>query len=268
VGDVAFLAMHPSARERKSSSTSSTEDGDGGASSSQPAHYDRDALLGAICHDLRAPLAAVMMGANFVLQTTPVTDATSRSRRVLDAMLRSCKQMERLIRDFGDLAEIDSGSVVLRYGMSDPEQLLEMAAEVARPNAAPRHVTIEVVRAGAPMLIRCDRERILRAIGHLLDNAVRVSPEGTSITLRADEEGSFVRLRVTDQGPGLSEETLANLYDRRWHAARAGRAGAGLGLAIARGVITAHGGSIEVLSSPGTPTTFSLLLPKDSEATS
>ena len=74
----------------------------------------RDQLLAAICHDLRAPLAAVTMGANFVLSTTPEETANTRSRRVLQAMLRSCRQMERLVRDFGDLSEIEANAEKIR----------------------------------------------------------------------------------------------------------------------------------------------------------
>src|SRR6185369_9247371 len=90
-----------------------------------------DSLLASICHDLRAPLAAVTMGANFVLQTTPEGE-DGRSRRVLQAILRSCKQMERIVRDFGDLSEIEGDAVYLRLGVHDPGEMLEIAAEAAR----------------------------------------------------------------------------------------------------------------------------------------
>jgi signal transduction histidine kinase len=250
--------MHSSAREHRSGDGARSGEGEGARASV----YDRDALLAAICHDLRAPLAAVMMGANFVLQTTPEAPTSVRSRRVLEAMLRSCKQMERLVRDFGDLAEIEGGSLVLRRVACDGRQLLEVALEAARPNAAARNITLEL-SGTEPAHLECDRDRLLRALGHLVDNAVRFGPEGSTVTLRATVEGAFVRLAVTDHGPGLSEETLANLYDRAWHAARAGRAGAGLGIAIARGLVLAHGGSIEVVSTPNNATTFSLLLPRE-----
>jgi len=210
-----------------------------------------------------------MMGANFVLQSTPTAETSNRSRRVLEAMLRSCKQMERLVRDFGDLAEIEEGNVALRYAVAAPEELLEVAAEAARAASNGRHVSIVVAqrtrsRGEATIApLRCDRERILRALAHLLGNAVRCAPDDSEITLDATEENGLVRLRVTDHGPGLSDETLAHLYDRNWHAARSGRAGAGLGLAIVRGFVLAHGGSIEVTTGAGAPTTFSLLIPRE-----
>jgi signal transduction histidine kinase len=225
----------------------------------------RDALLGAICHDLRAPLAAVMMGANFVLQTTPTDEASGRSRRVLQAMIRSCKQMERLVRDFGDLSEIENDSVVLRPAVHDAGQMIEMAAEAARPAAEAKSVTIALSLPDEQVLLECDRDRVLRALGHVLDNAIRFAPDGSSVSLELAKEGTangWVRFSVVDRGPGLSAETQANLYDRNWHSARADRAGAGLGLAIARGFVHAHGGSLEFTASPGPSTTFSLRLPK------
>ncbi len=223
----------------------------------------RDPLLAAICHDLRAPLAAVTMGANFVLQTTPEDEASGRSRRVLQAILRSCKQMERLVRDFGDLSEIEGDAVDLRVGVHDAGLMLEMVAEAARQNALARHVEITVARPENGPVLRCDRDRMLRALGHVIDNAVRFSPDGATVELAIDEVDDKVRFRVTDHGPGLSDETLANLYDRMWHARRADRVGAGLGLAIVRGLLVAHGGAVDVDSKPGIATTFTLTLPKD-----
>jgi signal transduction histidine kinase len=82
------------------------------------------------------------------------------------------------------------------------------------------------------------------------------------VALRVVEEAGEVRFSVTDAGPGLSAETLGHLYDRQWHGKRADRVGAGLGLAIARGFVVAHGGRIDVSSEPG-QTTFVLAVPKD-----
>ncbi|MBX3225309.1 MAG: HAMP domain-containing histidine kinase [Labilithrix sp.] len=227
-----------------------------------PKERRKDPLLAAICHDLRAPLAAVTMGANFVLQTTPEDEASGRSRRVLQAVLRSCKQMERLVRDFGDLSEVEGDVVELRMGVHDSGQIVEMAAEAARPAALARNIDVTVSRAETPPLVHCDRERMLRALAHVLDNAVRFSPDGGVVAIAEEEREGTIRFSVTDHGPGLSEETLANLYDRTWHAKRADRVGAGLGLAIVQGFMKAHGGRLEVESAPGA-TTFTLVVPKD-----
>jgi len=223
----------------------------------------KDPLLAGICHDLRAPLAAVTMGANFVLQTTPEDEASGRSRRVLQAILRSCKQMERLVRDFGDLSQIESDAVELRRGIHDAGQILEIAVEMYREAAAARRVTLALTEPPASIVLRCDRDRLLRALDHVLENALRHAPEGSTIRVAAEERGvGEVAFVVTDAGDGLSDETLEHLYDRTWHGRRASRVGAGLGLSIVRGFLIAHGGRLEVDTEPGA-TTFSLVVPRD-----
>jgi len=223
----------------------------------------RDPLLSAICHDLRAPLAAVTMGANFVLQTTQRDDANARSVKILEAMLRSCTQMERLIRNFADLSEIEADSVALRLGLHDAGEMLEIAAEATAEAAVGRSVAIELRKPEGPLTMTTDRDRMLRAVGHVVENAVKLAPAGSTVTLSVSLQGDDVCFAVTDRGPGLTPPVRRNLYDRHWHAKRANRVGAGFGLAIARGFVHAHGGRLTVESRPNVETTFTLCVPKD-----
>jgi signal transduction histidine kinase len=221
----------------------------------------RDPLLAAICHDLRAPLAAVTMGANFVLQTTKNDEGSARSRRILEAMLRSCAQMERLVRNFADLSEIEGGTVALRLGLHDAGEVLTLAAESIRDAAEARHLSVEVEKPERPVTISADRDRLLRAVVHVAENAVKCAPEGSTVTLAARGDEREMVFSVTDRGPGLSTQVKKNLFDRSWHAKRANRVGAGFGLAIARGVAESHGGELDVESRRGVATTFSLRIP-------
>jgi signal transduction histidine kinase len=225
---------------------------------------ERDPLLAAICHDLRAPLAAVTMGANFVLQTTP--EESARQRRILEAMLRSCAQMERLVRNFADLSEIEGNGVVLRLGVHDVGEMLELTAEGAEENAHGRRVTIEVDKPERGVTVRCDRERVLRALEHLVENALKFAPEGSAIALSAVRRDGEVVFQVTDHGPGLEPDVKKNLFRREFHAERAKRVGAGFGLAIARGFAAAHGGRVEVASEPGTSTIATFAIPAEGPA--
>lgn len=222
----------------------------------------RDPLLAAICHDLRAPLAAVTMGANFVLQTTERDEAHARSVKILEAMLRSCTQMERLIRNFADLSEIESNTVTLRLGLHDAGEMAELAATAMSEQAKARSVMLDVRKADPPVTVTCDRDRMLRAIGHVIENAVKAAPEGSTVTIAVSNNGDDACFAVTDRGAGLSPQVRKNLYDRHWHAKRANRVGAGFGLSIARGVMAAHEGRIAVDSRPDTETTFTLCAPK------
>src|SRR5688572_27862527 len=218
------------------------------AASTTTSKKGRDPLLAAICHDLRAPLAAVTMGTNFVLQTTANDEQHARSRRILEAMLRSCAQMERLVRNFADLSEIESDAVVLRFGIHDPGEMLDMVREAETTAAAARHVEVEVKKPELPLTIECDRDRVLRALVHLLENAIKVAPEGTRVTLSVSERDGKATFAVVDRGIGLTPQVRRNLFDRQFHARRANRVGAGHGLAIARGFAQAHRGSLSVES--------------------
>ncbi|MDB4942626.1 MAG: Osmosensitive channel histidine kinase KdpD [Labilithrix sp.] len=223
----------------------------------------KDPLLSAICHDLRAPLAAVTMGANYVLQSTQRLDENARSVKILEAMLRSCTQMERLIRNFADLSEIEGDAVTLRLGLQDAGELLHVVSEQFGDAARARQVALEVLAPAPAVALRCDRERLVRAIGQLVDNAVKLSPAGSAVTLSAADRETSVAISITDRGPGLTPQVRRNLFDRQFHAKRANRVGAGFGLAVARGFATAHGGKLVIDARPEEPTTFTLLLPKD-----
>ena len=224
---------------------------------------ERDLLLAAICHDLRAPLAAVTMGANFVLQTTERQDANDRSIRILDAMLRSCAQMERLIRNFGDLSEIESDTVTLHLALHDAGEMAELAAAAIADAARLRSVSVELRKPNPPIMMTCDRERILCALGHVLDNAIKVAPEGSTVTLSVGPRADDVCFEVTDRGAGLSADVRKNVFDRLWLGRRAERSGPGYGLAIARGFLEAHGGRIALAPPSGSETTFTLSVPKN-----
>jgi signal transduction histidine kinase len=229
-------------------------------SAKSPRKRERDPLLSAICHDLRAPLAAVTMGANFVLQTLDESEADTRPRKILEAMLRSCAQMERLVRNFADLSEIDGNAVHLRIGTHDAGEMLELAAQAASDAARARSITIEIDRPTTNVHVVCDRERMLRSLHHLIDNAIKHAPEASTITLSVTLRGNDVTFSVVDRGDGLSAQTRRNLFDRHWHAKRANRVGAGFGLAIARGFAHAHHGKLSVDSHPG-QTAFSIVIP-------
>lgn len=206
------------------------------------------------------------MGTNFVLQTTQRDDASARSVKILEAMLRSCTQMERLIRNFADLSEIEGNALALRFGLHDAGEMLELASEASSEAARARSVSFELSKPEQPFSMKCDRERILRALGHVVDNAVKEAPAGSTVTLAVRLRDSNACFTVTDRGPGLTPRVRKNLYDRHWHAKRASRVGAGFGLAIARGFLAAHGGRMQVESRPEERTTFTLCVPKDRPA--
>lgn len=232
----------------------------GNADTSEPG---RDPLLSIVCHDLRAPLASVTMGANFVLQTLDDSEDNARQRRILEAMVRSCAQMERLVKNFADLSEIENATLVLKRADADAHELLEVTRSTvmagARSAARPE---IVVTTPSVRTALRCDRERLARALLHLAERAERVAPRGTVVTLTVEASERAVSFGIHDRGKVLSEDARVHLFDRRWHAEHDRTSGAGLGLAIAHGFARAHGGDIAVTSTEADGTTLALHVPR------
>ena len=219
-----------------------------------------DRFLSAVCHDLKDPLAAVLMGAAFLLRTTPVDPATVRTRRMIEAIIRSGERMNALVRNLVDFTKLQRGRLDLAVTDHDVAALLESAVEKLEGAAIAKEVRIEW-EAGAPLRVLCDAERFRHVVLLIAGNAIRYAPNGSVVTMRAAREDGFVRFSIIDGGPGMSPERVANLFDPYWHARQSPRDGTGLGIAIAKGFIEAQGGTVAVESAQGKGTTFSFTLP-------
>jgi signal transduction histidine kinase len=220
-------------------------------------------LLGTICHDLRDPLSAILMGTKFLLQRIPGIEAgaepiapgtAAQLRRMAEAVERSARRMNDVIADFHDLSRWEGHRVALDTYPVAVATLLAHAAE-----RAPRAVTLEAVDPSLEVV--ADRARVAQALAKLIDNAAHAAGASGAITLGAAREGSHARLAVRDAGGGVDPIVLEHLFDHRWLTARAARNGTGLGLAIVRLIVDAHGGRLTVETEPGRGTTASFTLP-------
>lgn len=167
--------------------------------------------------------------------------------------------MSRLVNDLLTLAELDSGGRLAKSAVELDTLLLEVYAQA-------RHLDDRVrVRLGdvTPVIVQADADRIRQLLLNLLDNAVKYTPAGGTVTLALDEEPDCARICVSDTGIGIPSSDLPHIFDRFYRAdkSRSGRPGAGLGLSICRWIIEAHMGRIAVESTPGEGTTFIVELP-------
>jgi PAS domain S-box-containing protein len=214
----------------------------------------RDDMLAVVSHDLRNPIQAVLIS-SILLRDFPGRPHDERETQQIDIIHRAAEQMARLVDDLVEIAAMEGGALSLRCAPMATEPLLDSAAALIAPAAEAAAVT--VVRAPCPPLppVHADAERVLQVLGNLLSNAVKFTPQGGTVTLAAAHEGDAVRISVADAGPGIAAEHLPHVFDRFWQV-RSSRKTAGLGLAIAKTLVEAHGGRVGVDSTPGAGSVF------------
>ena len=220
--------------------------------------YQREEVVSIVSHDLRNPLGVVAAAADLLIEL-PLDEKERRLQAEIIA--RSAGRMGRLIEDLLDVARIEAGAFVVRPSAERVRPILEEAIELSAHQAEQAGVALLVEVASHVPLARMDRDRILQALTNLIDNALRFTARGGSVTLGGVERDGRVALSVSDTGEGIAPDAVDRLFDRFWQTEGAGKGVAGLGLAIVRGIVEAHEGEVQVESEQGVGTTFVLLLP-------
>ncbi len=226
----------------------------------------RDQVLAVVSHDLRNPLSAVTMCASALRNTLP-PDADG-AQALLGTIGESTDLMQRIIQDLLDVASIDAGRLSIERRTQRIEPILDRAVEVFRPLADEHGVTLTYEADGSHTPeVRIDAERVLQVLSNLVGNACKFTPRGGEVRLAVTGESGAVTISVSDTGTGIEPEHLARVFDRFWHTAehRAVRS-TGLGLAIPKGIVEAHGGRIWVESTLGVGSTFFFTVPAASVA--
>jgi signal transduction histidine kinase len=174
---------------------------------------------------------------------------------------RAANRANRLISDLLDVARIQAGGLAVEPASVEVRSLMQEAVDSATPLATANQLTLQRVAEDDVTTVFSDRDRVLQVFANLIGNAIKFTPKGGEITLRAELAGGDVRFAVCDTGPGIPPEHLPHVFDRYWQAKSTAKLGTGLGLSIAKGIVEAHGGKIFVESEPGRGASFIFTLP-------
>ena len=224
----------------------------------QRATRARDDVLGVVSHDLRNPLSAIAMCARVLADAPPADDPTRRD--LARTIHESTAWMSRMIQDLLDVSAIEAGVLAVIPELERVAPIIDRAVALFARSAEERGVEI-VIDAGGESWVRADAERMVQAVANLIGNALKFTPSGGKIVVSARGHGAEVEIAVEDTGSGIAERELPHIFDRYWHTS--GRqGGAGLGLAIVSGIVSAHGGRVSVASTPGAGSRFSLFIPR------
>ncbi|HEX6939023.1 MAG TPA: ATP-binding protein [Longimicrobiales bacterium] len=224
----------------------------------QEAIRTRDEVHRIVAHDLRSPLNTISMAVR-LLQDRIVDGG--EARKYIDVIRRSTSHMARLTEDLLDVARIEAGALAIEVDRVDPGPLVAEAVEMYRSLAAERSLDLLAGPTDDAPPILVDRGRVLQVFANLLDNAIKFTSPGGAIRVYVERREDALAFCVSDTGPGVPPDQVRHVFDRFWQTSRARRAGAGLGLAIAKGIVEAHGGCIGCESEPGRGSTFWFAVP-------
>lgn len=218
-------------------------------------------MVSTVSHELKTPLTGVQMAIHLLLEEA-VGPLTSKQTELLLAARQDSERLLAMVNDLLDLTRIEQGRVRLALVPQAPDRLVEDAVDRADTKARDVGITLEVQAPRELPKVMADAERIEHVFDNLLVNALGHTGRGGVIRVSAEEDGGQVRFTVEDTGEGIAAEHLPRLFEKFYRVPGSRRSGgAGLGLAIAREIVTAHGGQIDVHSERGRGTAFTFTLP-------
>ena len=217
----------------------------------------RDDMIAIVSHDLRDPLQTITAAAATLRFESRDDDTAESARRISLAST----QMRRLVQDLLDLSRIDAGQLSIRQDRISLMALVKEVHTLFQPQAEAKGVRLECGVAEDLPPVAGDRHRLLQVLQNLIGNALKFVPAGGAVTVSAEWQGDVIRLNVADTGAGIASDDLTKVFDRFWRADRRDGGGVGLGLAVAKGIVEAHGGRIGAQSQLGAGSSFYFTLP-------
>jgi signal transduction histidine kinase len=216
-------------------------------------------LVNIVSHELRTPLASVLGFTALLLKRE--FDPLTR-RHYLGIVDAQARRLAALLEDLLDVQRIEHEGVELTRERVDLAHLLDEQAQLYAAQSPNHRLAIRLDER--PLTVRGDAGRLAQVVGNLLSNAIKYSPDGGTVELVAARSGDAVRVAVRDEGRGIPHDQQSRIFTKffRGDAGASGITGTGLGLAVSREIVEAHGGSIGFESDPGEGTTFWLELPK------
>lgn len=216
-------------------------------------------MLGTVAHDVKGPLSAVTMAFSLLRDVDIVRDP-AQAGKIIEAAQGALQKVQALVSDLLDRERTAAGFVTLDIRPCEAADLVEQALESVQAAADSKHIEIAVSVADG-LRVHADPLRAYQILTNLLGNAIKFAPAGSRIEVSAQGRGTDVLFTVADQGPGIPPEQLDRIFERYQKFAGDGH---GLGLAICRALVEAHGGRIQVRSEPGAGSRFSFTLPSAS----
>jgi two-component system, OmpR family, sensor histidine kinase MtrB len=225
-------------------------------------HEHELTFLAGVAHDLRNPLSALRLSAESIPANGPLP-SESTFRRLMSLIARQTKHLERMVSDLLDTARIEAGDLELRNERCNAAELVIDTLDLFRSSTSKHELSSRV--PDHPVEVVADPVRLTQVLNNLVSNAIKYSPEGGSVCLALEDHRDRAIFVVSDQGRGIAPGELEHVFEpfRRGTITRDEIPGVGLGLSVARRIVEAHGGRIDVESEVGRGTTFRITIPTE-----
>ncbi len=210
-----------------------------------------------VAHDLRTPLTRL----RGIAEEALASGDAERMQAALADCVEEADRLDTMLHTLMDISEAETGTMALRREPVPLGELVQQTVELYEDAAESRGVTLAADAAAAPQ-VSVDRARLRQVLANLVDNAVKYTPAGGRVTIRAREDAGAAIVRVEDTGPGIPAEELPRIWERLYRGDRSrSTRGLGLGLSLVKAIVEAHGGAVTVDSGVGRGTTFEVRLP-------
>jgi signal transduction histidine kinase len=222
----------------------------------------KDEFVALVSHELRTPLTSIRGYLELVLDGE-AGEVTDEQRQFLGVVERNANRLLDLVGDLLFLAQIEAGKLSLEFGAVDLSAVAAESVETARPLAEEKEITLTLATSPLPLLAG-DRARLGQLLDNLVSNAVKFTPQGGRVDVRASSSRENAVLEVRDTGMGIAAEEQEHVFERFFRTSRATEQaiqGTGLGLAISKAIVHAHGGRITLASNEGQGATFRVTIP-------
>jgi two-component system phosphate regulon sensor histidine kinase PhoR len=223
-------------------------------------------FIAMVTHELRAPIAAVEQQLTVILSKM-AGDVTEKQEQLLSRAKQRTRGLLDLIKDLLDLSKIEAGKMVQYKEPLLLQEAIQRVVDLMRAEAENKKIDLQFSIPSKVSLINADRNSMEGIFTNLISNAIKYTPEGGKVWVALGEEGGFVKATVSDTGIGIKKEDLPRIFDKFYRVKTTETrqiVGTGLGLSIVKSIVDAHLGSISVESEEGNGTTFTVLLPKES----
>jgi signal transduction histidine kinase len=211
----------------------------------------KSGVVSTVSHELRTPLTSIRMALG-LLGNGKFGTLTEKQSSLLTAAREDSERLYRIMESVLSISRMESGRAQFQFTPMRPEKIVSQAMDGMRGAMAEKEIRIEVNVPQQLPNVSADATAIGSALTNLLSNAQKYAPRGGTVTVSAAEEGRFVAFTVSDSGPGVAPEFASRVFEKFFRVRLAeGPAGAGLGLAIAKEIIEAHGGTIKLCASEG-----------------